>query len=381
MKKDNQDSQKVFPPQVNITKVSRKDSDQVLPGPPIRQAKTSEKPGMTSSHSRKSSSSESSSKKVQQRVLKQKLSPKFSLVSKSVVMTESTSKPVKIEKEESFIKRNPVIRYKKIHDHTSTDQNEEDSPHSKEFPQIPKTHSISSHKSSDFQKTQPEVKSKEKSKKKKNSKSSSSSSKSKSSSLDQWTQIKTRITLCETSLLELKKAISDILVPKNVSGSHKFSQKKYKDGGMYIGELKNDKKDGRGKMIFSGGDIYEGEWVNDKQHGRGKMIWANGASYIGFFDNNEKSGIGEYVWNDGASYLGEWRDNKFYGYGRYRWTDGRIYHGLWESGKRSGIGILVDKNGHRYEGGFLNDKLHGKGVLTKSTGEVTNGEWVNGKLQ
>lgn len=408
--------------------------DLIIRPPPVKGLKNSESSvvnvNKTESKNSSSSSSESEKKNRNNGNLESKIKtvPKFSMASKSIIMAKSTTpKPSKYENEDSIlIKRSPVIRYKKIQGNSSVYSSidktlEDDSSQTQNFPVISKNQSISSHRSSEYVSNfkEPAVQfsieeeksskskhsnkntesknlkksshhssdsksshSSEKSKSKKQSKKddSSSSSGSKSTSSNKYSQIKTRITLSENSLLELKKTISDLLSAKNTS-STKISQKKYKDGGMYIGELKNDKKEGKGKMIFKGGDIYEGEWLNDKQHGRGKMIWANGATYIGFFDSDEKSGIGEYVWSDGAAYVGEWRDNKFYGYGRYRWADGRIYHGQWENGKRHGFGVLVDKNGHKYEGEFENDKLHGKGVLTKNNGEVTKGVWVQGKLR
>lgn len=318
--------------------------------------------------------------------LSQKSSPKYSLTQKSIVVTVDKQKTV--EKPDPYINKRsgpPTIRYKKS-SNTSTapetyvtdfDYNGEESFNSnpQDFPSVSRDES----KRSSFSKSQKKTRN-DTIHEKNSESSSSSSSRSKSSSMDPVALVKSRIALSENSLLELKKVISDILVPKNQSSSHSFSQKKYKNGNLYIGELKGDSRDGRGKLVFTGGDIYEGEWRDDKQHGKGKMIWSNGANYIGFFDKDQKSGIGEYVWPDGACYLGEWRDNQFYGYGKYRWTDGRVYNGQWEAGIRQGFGVLVDKNGNKYEGEFQNDKMHGNGVLTKASGEVVKGTWLLGKL-
>ena len=38
----------------------------------------------------------------------------------------------------------------------------------------------------------------------------------------------------------------------------------YNNGDIYKGDLKNDKREGKGKMIYNNGDKYDGEWINDK---------------------------------------------------------------------------------------------------------------------
>ena len=36
--------------------------------------------------------------------------------------------------------------------------------------------------------------------------------------------------------------------------------------------------------------MYEGDFVNDKKEGNGKFIWKNGKYYIGEWKNNKKNG-------------------------------------------------------------------------------------------
>ena len=36
----------------------------------------------------------------------------------------------------------------------------------------------------------------------------------------------------------------------------------YNNGDIYEGEFKNDKKEGKGKIIYKNGEIYEGEFKN-----------------------------------------------------------------------------------------------------------------------
>ena len=46
--------------------------------------------------------------------------------------------------------------------------------------------------------------------------------------------------------------------------------------GKYVGELKNDKREGKGIMYYNDGDIYEGEYKNDKKEGKGIYYFNNG---------------------------------------------------------------------------------------------------------
>ena len=44
---------------------------------------------------------------------------------------------------------------------------------------------------------------------------------------------------------------------------------KYKDGGEYTGDFKDDMRDGIGVMKYADGNVYEGSWSKDLRHGHG----------------------------------------------------------------------------------------------------------------
>ncbi len=48
------------------------------------------------------------------------------------------------------------------------------------------------------------------------------------------------------------------------------------DEGIYIGHLKDNKRNGLGQMTYKNGDIYRGEWKDDEKHGDGIIIKKNG---------------------------------------------------------------------------------------------------------
>ena len=53
-------------------------------------------------------------------------------------------------------------------------------------------------------------------------------------------------------------------------------------GGTYDGQYKDDKKEGKGKYVWSNGDWYEVEWKSGLRHGQGVYVWK---------DKNEKYDI------------------------------------------------------------------------------------------
>jgi hypothetical protein len=63
-----------------------------------------------------------------------------------------------------------------------------------------------------------------------------------------------------------------------------FVSKKYSNG-RYNGYLKNNKRNGKGKMTYDNGNKYDGYWVNDKKQGEGIMEYDNEDIYNGTWKN------------------------------------------------------------------------------------------------
>ena len=64
----------------------------------------------------------------------------------------------------------------------------------------------------------------------------------------------------------------------------------YKNGAVYtgkkktlswVGEAENNKRHGKGTMVWADGAKYDGSWKNDMAHGYGKFKYANGDIYEG----------------------------------------------------------------------------------------------------
>src|SRR5215472_6517344 len=61
----------------------------------------------------------------------------------------------------------------------------------------------------------------------------------------------------------------------------------YPDGSRYVGEFRDNKKNGQGTLTFANGDKYVGAWSDGKENGQGT-----------------------YTFSDGDKYVGDWRDSK-----------------------------------------------------------------------
>ena len=178
--------------------------------------------------------------------------------------------------------------------------------------------------------------------------------------------------------------------------------------GTYIGQIKNGKKHGQGKMTYNNGDIYEGPWKDDKKHGKGKGVMKYGeesirnmspygygelidsdaiklkqALYIGDWEEDKRHGTGIQSFIDGDGdeydYKGEWKNDKKHGKGSYTigWYN-YSYEGQWKDNKPNGFGTEGTRN-YVYEGHWKDGKKHGKGKIEHKDDDVYDGNWKYGK--
>ena len=108
-----------------------------------------------------------------------------------------------------------------------------------------------------------------------------------------------------------------------------------KQKNKYIGEFRDMKKWGRGKLITNK-LIYEGEFVNDKIEGKGRIKFLkSGIEYEGTFINDNIEGYGKFKWINGDIYEGEVKNNKMHGNGVYYYKNGKVFKGLFKNGQIS----------------------------------------------
>ena len=108
-----------------------------------------------------------------------------------------------------------------------------------------------------------------------------------------------------------------------------FGIKLWSDGGLYVGNWRGNKANGKGWFFLAEGDVYKGDWIDDKMNGQGTYLHVSGSKYVGHWYNDLKSGYGEERWGDDSSYEGVYLDGKKHGKGCYKWPDGSSYDGMW----------------------------------------------------
>ncbi len=140
---------------------------------------------------------------------------------------------------------------------------------------------------------------------------------------------------------------------KNGFGYHRF-----KNGLVYRGQYKGDiKVDGTVIDPSTSKIVYEGDWEEDTYHGHGTLTRRNGQFYKGAFEQG-----------------------KFQGKGKIWWPNGDVYEGDFNKSTRDGYGVFKYANGDFYEGAFLNNKFHGQGKYVWSSGDEYSGEFQYGLI-
>lgn len=153
----------------------------------------------------------------------------------------------------------------------------------------------------------------------------------------------------------------------------------FDDGVKYEGDWKNDKKNGHGTQHYANGMIYNGEWKNGIYHGKGSLKYNSKEKYDGHWDNGKKDGQGTYTYASGVTYSGNWKADRKDGYGVIKYANGVVYKGDFVNDLKEGKGLITYLSGDKYDGGFYKEKHHGYGVFTFAKGGSYAGEWRMGK--
>lgn len=145
--------------------------------------------------------------------------------------------------------------------------------------------------------------------------------------------------------------------------------------------MSGDCQNGYGEAVSKAGR-YVGNFEEGRFHGKGKYEFKkNDAIYIGQFRNNLRDGEGTYIWSNTSFYDGEWSKNQREGLGIMKYADGGKYIGRWKNNRRDGQGTMYYANEDRYEGEWKFGQPNGRGVMYYQNGERKRGIWLNGHLR
>ncbi len=79
---------------------------------------------------------------------------------------------------------------------------------------------------------------------------------------------------------------------------------------------------------------YVGEYKDNKRNGQGTDTFANGNKFVGKYKDNRRNGQGTYTFANGDKFVGEFKDDKYNGQGIEYRADGTIVNsGQWADGK------------------------------------------------
>jgi hypothetical protein len=141
------------------------------------------------------------------------------------------------------------------------------------------------------------------------------------------------------------------------------------NGPRYIGEFRENQRNGMGRYIWSDGSEFNGNW-NQDQMTHGTFTWADGSTYTGGFKDSKRSGPGVLRASDGFVYDGMWDNNAMEGRGLAIYPSGQRFEGLFSKGRREGRGTIFFTNGAVYEGRFRDDAVDGQGTMKMTKAAV-----------
>ena len=193
-------------------------------------------------------------------------------------------------------------------------------------------------------------------------------------------------------------ALAQKLFKINMSTGKQTGEIMY-NGYRYVGEFKDGKPNGKGKIYLPNNNYYDGEWsdgkpqgygirvldelryegffVNGEPHGNGKLFGPNGIRTEGTFNQGTIT-EGTFYFPSGDKYVGHLLDFLPYGNGTAYYSSGDKYVGTWKKGTKDGKGTYYYNDGKKYIGEFSNDMQHGNGTFFLQDGSKWVGTWVKG---
>ena len=64
---------------------------------------------------------------------------------------------------------------------------------------------------------------------------------------------------------------------------------KYSDGSTYVGQFRDNQRNGQGTLTTVSGNVYVGEFRDNLANGQGTLTYTNGDVYVGEFRDEERN--------------------------------------------------------------------------------------------
>ena len=194
--------------------------------------------------------------------------------------------------------------------------------------------------------------------------------------------------ICDREINEIYYKNGDIyigelkgdLYDKNLHGKGRYF---YENGDIYTGIFYNKKKNGNGILKYNNKDIYEGNFLNDKKYGIGKFIHNTGDYYRGEFVNDNMEGLGEFFYHNNDHYKGDFKNDKKEGFGEYFFNNNDHYIGHFKNDRLNGYGKMILNNHNlikEFEGEFKNDYIDGWVYIKFKDGSILETNYINEML-
>jgi hypothetical protein len=155
-----------------------------------------------------------------------------------------------------------------------------------------------------------------------------------------------------------------------------------KDGVEFKGQFEKGFPHGKISLHLVDDVIIRGNWVRGASPTSGTIVYDNNSSlsaYIGEIKNEQKEGAGKLIWKDGSRYDGQFEKDVMHGIGSlsfpYADLAGEVflYEGDFFRGHPQGKGIVYWRNGDKCEGFIGNNSCDG--MYTNETVHSINGSF------
>lgn len=203
-------------------------------------------------------------------------------------------------------------------------------------------------------------------------------------------QTATNVDAMDKSCLELASRLFNVSL--NVAAAPQAQPIANSDAGIveltinsnkYVGEHRNGKPHGRGKMTYLSDDYnwlyYDGNWVAGEPEGDGIAVLKNGNRYEGSFKNGKFDGPGTYYWANGGREEGFYIEGVQNGPATYYSEEGDYEKCTYKDDNKEGPYTYYFADGRKRVGTYVNGKEDGSATFYFKDGDYVEENWVAGK--